>query len=74
LLNTIPKGYSLADQTQDNVYELAAAIIDSNPKYGVADAETAQIGQDELVGSKQVINIAGDNSTKAEESTIEKKI
>jgi len=58
------------------VYELAAAIIDSNPKYGVADAEAAQIGQDELVGSKQVIRISGadNNSTKAEESTIEKKV
>jgi len=58
------------------VYELAAAIIETNPKYGVADAEAAQIGQDELVGRKQVIRMEGvaSNTTKAEESTIEKKV
>lgn len=41
----------LADQTQDQVYELAASIIESNPKYGVADATS--IGQEELVASHQ---------------------
>jgi len=58
------------------VYELAASIIETNPKYGVADAEAAQIGQDELVGRKQVIRMDGvsSNSTKAEETTIQNKV
>jgi len=58
------------------VYELAASIIETNPKYGVADAEAAQIGQDELVGRKQVIRMDGvsSNSTKAEEATIQNKV
>jgi hypothetical protein len=44
-----------SEQTPDHVYELAASIIEQNPKYGVAEAST--IGQDELVGRHEVIRI-----------------
>lgn len=54
----MPKGTSFAEsgeQTPDHVYELAANIIESNPKYGVAEVST--IGQDELVEKHEVIRI-----------------
>lgn len=58
LLDSVPKGSSLAEQseqTPDHVYELAASIIEQNPKYGVAEA--SMIGQDELVARHEVIRI-----------------
>lgn len=58
LIDSVPKGTSFAEQseqTPDHVYELAASIIETNPKYGVAEANT--IGQDELVGRHEVIRI-----------------
>lgn len=65
-----------ADQTPDVVYELAANIIETNPKYGVAEVST--IGQDELVGHKQDIRISGVESNSTTNTTassfIEKKI
>ena len=45
---------------------MAANIIETNPKYGVADANS--IGQDELVGRHQEIRI--DNSTSEGHSSV----
>jgi hypothetical protein len=71
LIDSVPKGNSLAEQTPDQVYELAANIIETNPKYGVADVST--IGQEELVGNSQVIRL--DNSTaEAHASVVQQKL
>jgi hypothetical protein len=51
LIDAIPKGSVLAQQTPDHVYDLAASIIDP-----------LTIGQDELVARKQDIRISNSTS------------
>lgn len=76
LIDSVPKGSSLAEQsetTPDHVYEMAANIIEQNPKYGVADA--SMIGQDELVARHEVIRIDKNITAEATpSSTVKSKV
>jgi hypothetical protein len=75
LIESVPKGNSLAeqtDQTPDHVYELAANIIETNAKYGVAEANS--IGQDELIERHQKIRIDNSTSEAKPEASIKSKV
>jgi hypothetical protein len=61
LLEAIPKGSILAQETPDHVYELAANIIDP-----------LTIGQDELLAHKQVIRISNSTAVAKPASVAEK--
>jgi len=62
----------LAEQTNDEVYDIAANIIEKNPQYGVADVGT--IGQDELVGNKQEIRIVNHTHSESKTPTVQEKV